>query len=87
MALAGRLGANLEIDVEDVFTYLFSESAPRYLVEMESDRVEAELEGLPFKVLGHCVAEPDVVFRCGNGTLPDIRLSLDDLTRAFKVLL
>jgi phosphoribosylformylglycinamidine (FGAM) synthase-like enzyme len=91
MAMGGRLGADIDLaHLPGASTLradeaLFSESATRFLLEVEPDRLEdlrANLFEVPWAILGH-VAEGDrIVVRHGRNEL--LRLGLDAALHAWK---
>ena len=91
--LAGGFGATLAVGsvprepgLDDDASVLFSESAPRYLLETATEdleKVERALGAVPHAVVGTLVDEPHLVVTGLRGG-PRIDLGLADLTRAFR---
>ncbi|HNS48780.1 MAG TPA: phosphoribosylformylglycinamidine synthase subunit PurL [bacterium] len=92
MAFSGGLGLELDLrrggfkEMERDDQVLFSESASRFLVEVEPDRAgdfEARLSGTHLAAFGRVVAEPHLsVIGLGGGEI--IRSSLAELGRAWR---
>jgi phosphoribosylformylglycinamidine (FGAM) synthase-like enzyme len=93
MCLAGGLGATLDVasvprtaGLDDDAIVLFSESAPRYLLETTWDdveRVDQALAGVPHAVVATLIEQPQLV-ATGLRPGPLLNLRLADLTRAFR---
>ena len=93
MCLAGGLGAALHLGsvprpsgLDDDLTLLFSESAPRYLLEVAWDDVDAvtrSLAGVPHAVVGSLTQAP-VVTISGLTPRPLLQVDLAALTRSFR---
>jgi phosphoribosylformylglycinamidine synthase len=93
MCLAGGLGATLNVGsvprtegLEDDAIVLFSESAPRYLLETtwaDVDRLGSALGAVPHAIVATLVAKPTFV---ATGVRPEplLDLKLADLVRAFR---
>jgi len=93
MCLAGGLGATLDVasvprpaGLDDDAIVLFSESAPRYLLETtwaDVERVEKALAGVPHAVVATLIEQPQFV-ATGLRPGPLLNLRLADLTSAFR---
>ncbi len=93
MCLAGGLGATLHLGVvprpaglEDDAVLLFAESAPRYLLEVEWDELDAVdrlLAGVPHAIVGTLTQQPLLVVS-GFTPRPLLQLEVSDLTKAFR---
>jgi phosphoribosylformylglycinamidine synthase len=91
--LAGGLGATVNLGsvprsagLDDDAAILFSESAPRYLLETtfaQLDALEELLAAVPHAVIGTLTAQPRLVVS-GFTTRPLINVKLDELTRAYR---
>jgi phosphoribosylformylglycinamidine synthase len=90
-ALAGRLGARLEIDGTDhsqalpADTFLFSESNGRFVVTTSVDQAtsfESFFAGLPCQRIGHVTSEPELQVSYRNQT--EISVTIDQLCHSFK---
>jgi phosphoribosylformylglycinamidine synthase len=95
MCLGGGLGAELHLSalprpsgLDEDLTLLFSESASRFLAEVEpghAEEVEALLAGVPHARLGTVLVEP--LLRCaGAGTAPGwiLEAEVEELRRAWR---
>ena len=93
MCLAGGLGAALHLGsvprpagLDDDLSLLFSESAPRYLLEVAWDDVDSvtrELAGVPHAVVGSLTQAP-VVTIGGLTPRPLLQVDLAALTKSFR---
>ncbi len=94
-AIGGRLGAEVDLSRVpadplslDAAALLFSESASRFVVEVDADAVapfEAAFEGLPVARVGVVTARPTVKFTSGpEGELVAL-LPIDELVAAWKM--
>jgi phosphoribosylformylglycinamidine synthase len=93
MCIAGGLGATLHLPavpredgLEDDLAVLFSESAPRYLLEVGWDDLDAvgkELAGVPHAIVATLTAEPLLVMS-GFGRGPLLQATLQELTAAYR---
>ncbi len=72
--------------IVDELALLFSECAPRYLLEVawdDLDAVDALLAGVPHAVVGTLTKQPVLVVS-GRGRAPQLQLRLADLTKAYR---
>jgi phosphoribosylformylglycinamidine synthase len=90
-ALAGRLGARLEILAENqgqalpADTFLFSESNGRFIVTTaaaQADAFESALAGLPCQRVGVVTSESELVVDHQGSEV--IRIEIDELSQSFK---
>ncbi len=89
MALAGRLGANIQLDAvpsesADPFVRLYSESPSRFVVEVPATQqkaFEAALDGIPFAHIGQVTATPQLTVSTHGHT--HIQLAIDTLVAHF----
>jgi phosphoribosylformylglycinamidine synthase len=91
--LAGGLGATVNLGsvprsagLDDDAAVLFSESAPRYLLETtfaQADALGDALGAVPHALIGTLTEQPRLVVS-GFGARPLINVKLDDLTRAYR---
>jgi phosphoribosylformylglycinamidine synthase len=90
-ALAGRLGARLEVDAKDQpqalppDTFLFSESNGRFVVTTSVDQAaafESFFAGLPCRRIGEVTAEPELEVSYQNQK--EISVTIDQICHSFK---
>jgi phosphoribosylformylglycinamidine synthase II len=93
LCLAGGFGAALHLaslprpaGLDDDLALLFSESAPRYLIEVEWDDVDAvtsALAGVPHAIVGATAEKPTLTIS-GLSPRPLLQLDVAKLTQAFR---
>jgi phosphoribosylformylglycinamidine synthase len=93
MALAGRLGLELDLDdlprdddVRRTDQALLSESSGRFLIEVDPDdaaEFETAMSGIPCALLGRVIDDPNLRIRGFSGEWA-IECSVDGLVRAWK---
>jgi phosphoribosylformylglycinamidine synthase len=81
-------GGAREASIDDDLTLLFSESAPRYLLEVAWDDLDAvdalfATAGVAHAIVGTLTAAPTLVVS-GTSKLPLVNVRLDRLTKAFR---